>query len=91
MRQCICDGCGKQMKKKVSYCLRIELFAAPEVEFDENDLKQDRKKVIEQIFERAKKMDSKKLEEEVYICYDLNLCKSCRDKFASRIECKEFI
>ncbi len=91
MRKHNCDGCGKQIKKRSGYCLRIELFASGEVEFDEEELWQDLSQAREKLNQQINKMDPKKLEEEVYVAYNLSLCKRCRDKFSQRVKCKEFI
>ncbi|MBU4305323.1 MAG: hypothetical protein KJ893_06865 [Candidatus Omnitrophica bacterium] len=54
-------------------------------------MRRDIKKEMDELCRRAQEMDAKKLEEDVYICYDLSLCKRCRDVFSQRIKCKEFI
>jgi len=91
MSKYICGSCGESIKKRQRYCLHMELFAAPEVELDAEDIRQDLREEMQRIWERVKNVDSKKLEEDVYICYDLTLCKKCRDIFVQRIKCKEFI
>jgi hypothetical protein len=92
MPEYTCDGCGKPIRKKQAcYGLKIQLFAAPEVEIDEPDLRADHRKSMDEINEQVSSMDAKKLEEDVYICYDLHVCRPCRDKFSQRIKCREFI
>ena len=91
MKKYICDSCSKKIAKRQRYCLRIELFAAPEVCLDEEDLLKDSVLEFKAVSEQAKSMSSQKLEEDVYVCYDLSLCKRCRDVFSNRIKCKEFI
>lgn len=92
MSEFTCEGCGKRMEnKRARYCLKIQLFAAPEVELDEADMQADHRKEMEEMNEKLASLDAKKLEEDVYICYDLNICRSCRNKFSQRIKCKEFI
>ena len=59
--------------------------------FDEEDLLRDNMTELIGICAKAKNADVKKLEEDVYICYDLSWGKSCRDIFSQRIKCKEFI
>ena len=86
-----CYSCSKIIGKRQKYCLHIELFAAPEVHLDKDDLLKDSKHEIKKICEQVKTADPKKLEEDVYVCYDLILCKRCRDVFLQRIKCKEFI
>ena len=86
-----CDSCDRQIKHGQRYCLHLDLFASPEVELDENDLAASPSKRLKQLYEQLKRQDPKKLEEEVYIGFDLNLCKSCRDKFVQRIKLREFI
>ena len=87
----ICYNCAKIVAKKQRYCLRVELFADPDVHIDKDDLLKDNKREMEKIYEEVKNMDAKKLEEDVYVCYDLTLCKRCRDVLLRRIKCKEFI
>lgn len=87
----ICDSCSAKILKNQRYCLKIQLYAAPEVELDGNDISKDIKATLDEVMRKAKNMSAKKLEEDVYICYDLNLCKKCRDIFAKRIKLKEFI
>ncbi|MBI4846920.1 MAG: hypothetical protein HY810_10700 [Candidatus Omnitrophica bacterium] len=91
MKNINCDSCGEKIKKRQKYCLRIELFSDPKVELDEGDVNENAKNAMKEIIERVKELDAKKLEEEVYICYDLILCKQCRDKFAQRVKYREFI
>jgi len=86
-----CDGCSKHIKKRQGYRLRIELFACEEVVLDQEDLQQDHHKAIQELCEQLKNADPKKLEEDIYVSYNLNLCKRCRDTFSERIKCKEFI
>jgi len=88
----ICDACGQKLSTTdVRYILKIELYAAPEIVITEEDLKKDHSKEIERLIEQLKDVDAKKLEEEVYVNYQLHLCKKCRDTFNQRIVCKEFI
>ena len=56
-----------------------------------DDLFKDNKREMRKICEEVRGADPKKLEEDVYVCYDLSLCKRCRDVFLQRIKCKEFI
>ncbi|MBU0633535.1 MAG: hypothetical protein KKB82_05110 [Candidatus Omnitrophica bacterium] len=87
----ICDACGKHIRKRQVYCLKVELYAHPEVVLDAEDLAKDNKEEMQKLCARMKNADSKKLEEDVYVAYNLKLCKSCRDKFNQRLKCKEFI
>jgi len=87
----ICDSCSRLIKKRQKYSLRIQIYAAAEVELDAEDLAADHKKAMQKICEKLKNADAKKLEEDVYVCYDLTLCKRCRDVFSERIKHREFI
>lgn len=69
----------------------MELFAAPDVHIGKDDLLKDTEAEMKRICEGLKNADPKKLEEDVYVCYDLILCKQCRDIFHQRIKNKEFI
>ncbi|MEA3438071.1 MAG: hypothetical protein U9R43_16530 [Thermodesulfobacteriota bacterium] len=86
-----CYSCSKIIGKREKYCLHMELFACGDVHIDEDDLSKDNKQEIKKICEELKNADPEKLEEDVYVCYDLNLCKRCRDVFLQRIKCKEFL
>lgn len=86
-----CDACGKRIRKRQAYCLKVELYAHPEVVLDAEDLAMDHKEQMRKLCEQIKNADPKKLEEDVYVAYKLQLCKSCRDKFNQRLKCKEFI
>ncbi len=92
MAEFTCDGCGRKIRKKhACWSLKIQLYAASEVEIDDDDLRADHQKAMEEINEQVSSLDAKKLEEDVYICYDLRVCRQCRDKFSQRVKCKEFI
>ena len=87
-----CDSCSKQLPRHQDrYIVEIKLYAAPEVEITEEDFKTDIRKQIQQLIEEAKDMDKKKLEQEVNVCYKLNLCKRCRDTYNIRLKHKEFV
>ena len=91
MAECRCRNCGQEIRKSRSYCLHLELFAAPEVEIFPDDMFCDHRRKMKEICEGLKDKDPKSLEEDVYICYDLRLCKKCRDLFVKRISTGEFI
>ena len=87
-----CDGCSKKLlHPKDRYILEIKLYATPQIEITKEDLQRDALKDIERLIEEAKGMDKKKLEEEVFVSYKLNLCKICRDTFNARLKHKEFV
>ena len=87
-----CDSCGKELlHPRQRYILKIQLYASPQVEITDEDLKEDANKEIKKLLEQMEKQDTKKLEEEVYVSYRLILCKRCRDIFNQRIKNKEFV
>ena len=86
-----CYNCSKIIEKRQKYCLHMELFASGDVHIDKDDLSKDTKLEMKRLCEKLKTADAKKLEEDVYVYYDLSLCKRCRDVFLQRIKCKEFI
>ena len=87
-----CDSCSKSLPRAQDrYILEVKLYAAPEIEITEEDLKRDIQKEMEQLIEVTKNMDKNKLEEQVHVCYKLNLCKKCRDAFDIRLKHKEFV
>ncbi|MBM3253781.1 MAG: hypothetical protein FJZ16_05990 [Candidatus Omnitrophica bacterium] len=87
-----CDSCSKELPHpKDRYVLDIKLYASPEIEISESDLKKDSREEIQKLLEETKDMDAKQLEEEVYVSYKLNLCKRCRDILNVRLKNKEFV
>jgi hypothetical protein len=87
----ICYSCGGQIGKQKKYTAKIELHASDEVVLEEEDLKKDIKENISQIYEQVKTSDQRKLEEDVYVSFELTICKTCKDVFVRRIKAKEFI
>lgn len=87
-----CDSCSKQLPRpRDRYVLEIKLYAAPEVEFAEEDFKKNLQEEMRQLIEESKNMDKKRLEEEVYVCYKFILCKRCRDAYNARLKYREFV
>jgi endonuclease-3 related protein len=87
-----CDSCSKSLPRPQDrYILEVKLYAAPEIKITEEDLKKDIQSQMQQLIEQTKNMDKKKLEEEVFVSYKLNLCKQCRDIFNMRLKQKEFV
>jgi hypothetical protein len=90
-KQCLCDSCGELIGKRQKYTLKIELFASDEVVIEQKDLDGDLNQKIADLYQSIRNVDAKKLEEDIYICHDLKLCKKCRDIFNQRIKSKEFV
>lgn len=87
-----CDSCSKQLfHPQDRYVLEVKLYAAPEIELTEEDLKKDMQKEMQKLIEETKDMDKKELEEEVFVSYKLNLCKRCRNTFNIRLKHREFV
>jgi len=87
-----CDSCSRSLPRPQDrYILEIKLYAAPEIQITEEDLKKDIQSQMRQLIKQTRDMDKKKLEEEVFVSYKLNLCKRCRDTFNMRLKHKEFI
>lgn len=87
-----CDGCGRGLSRdEIHYVLKMELFAAPDIEIGKEDLIKDHRKEIERLIECMKDRDPKDLEDEVYVAYKLNLCSRCRNIFNQRVSSREFI
>ncbi|HAV43054.1 TPA: hypothetical protein DCX15_03470 [bacterium] len=90
--QYVCDSCGKRLTPTdPRYILKIELYAAPEVVISKEELQRDHSEEIKRLIEEMKDMDTKKLEEEVYVNYRLHLCQRCHNTLNQRIASKEFI
>ncbi|MFH1061354.1 MAG: hypothetical protein V1747_00505 [Candidatus Omnitrophota bacterium] len=90
-KQSVCDSCGDLIKKRQKYSLKIELSASAEVEIEQKDLEGDLNQQLSELYDGVRDIDAKKLEEDIYIRYDLKLCKKCRDIFNQRIKAKEFV
>lgn len=90
-KQSVCDNCGNLIGKRQKYTLKIELYASDDVEIEQKDLDGDLSQKLTDLYQSIRDMDAKKLEEDIYICYDLKLCKKCRDIFNQRIKSKEFV
>ncbi|MFC1703267.1 endonuclease III domain-containing protein [Candidatus Omnitrophota bacterium] len=87
-----CDSCGRKLEKPQSrHVLKIELFVSPEVEFTEQDMRKDAQEELKDLLKQMKQVDPKQLEEDIYVSYQLTLCKRCRDTFNKRIKYKEFV
>jgi endonuclease-3 related protein len=87
-----CDSCSKELPHPQDrYVLDIKLYASPEVEITEEDLKKDLHSEIDKLIEETRGMDAKKLEEEIYVAYKLNLCRKCRDILNMRLKNREFV
>jgi len=89
---CSCDSCGRQLPRPQGrFIVEIKLYASPEMEITKEELEKDSRKEYERLLKELKHMDTRKLEEEVFVAYKLTLCKKCRDTFNSRIQHKEFV
>jgi len=87
-----CDACSRELPHPEDrYVLEVKLYASPEIEITEEDLKKDERKEIKRLIEKTKKIDREILEEEVFVSYRLTLCKKCRDILNARLKHKEFI
>lgn len=87
-----CDACGKALPRpQERYNLNIEMYAAPEVVITKDDLKKDTTAEMKALLKQMEKMDTKDLEEQVYVAHKLYLCQRCRDIFNMRIKQKEFV
>jgi len=88
----ICDSCSKSLPRPQDrYVLEVKLYAAPEVEITKEDYNRDIQAEMKKLIEETKHMDKKKLEEEIFASYKLNLCKKCRDIFDTRLKQREFV
>jgi len=87
-----CDSCSRHLgRPEDRYILEVKLYASPEVELNRKEVKKNLREEIKRLIEESAKMDKKELEEEVYVCYKLILCKKCRDVFNKRLKHKEFV
>ena len=92
MKKYTCDSCGKEIPlEEQRYVLKVELYAAPEVVINKEDLDKDPRIEMAKIYEKMKKMDSQRLSEQVYTQHKFDLCSTCRNIFLSRVKFKEFV
>ncbi|MCX7918265.1 MAG: hypothetical protein N3A72_01400 [bacterium] len=84
----LCDSCGEEIKQSgTRYTFKAELYAAKTpVVFTEEDRHRDFRKEIEQLIQQMETMNPEELNDEVYIHYQFDLCKSCRDKLYQRFK-----
>jgi endonuclease-3 related protein len=69
-----CDSCSKPLPRpRDRYTLEVKLYAAPEIEITEADLKQDIQSQMRRLIEQTKDMDKQKLEQEVFVSFNARL------------------
>jgi len=87
------DRCGKLVHRQQNrYTMKIELFASKEpLEITEEDLDQDHRREMDRLLAEMAKQDPRKLMAEVYCCYTLDLCPSCRETVFERLEQGELL
>ena len=83
-----CDNCKKQIERTLQrYCVKVEVFAAPESpEFTEDDLKKDFKKELKKLVKSASKINPEKLMEDVYVKFEYDMCRKCRDAYLRNLK-----
>jgi len=87
-----CDSCSKELPNPNNrYKLEVKLYCCPDIKITEKDLKKDLREDINSLINQMKHMDKKKLEEDVFVSYNLDLCKRCRDTFNTRLKHREFV
>jgi len=79
----ICDRCGTRIERAMPrYVLNMSVFAAYEtLEIAAADLARDYGEEIRKLIEEIKKMDPKKLEEDITKQLHFDLCRACHQKF----------
>jgi len=77
----VCDRCGQEIKNAgTRYTFKAELYAAKTpVVFTEEDRHRNFRKEIEELIQQMETMNPDELNDEVYINYQFDLCKPCRD------------
>jgi hypothetical protein len=75
--------CGKRIERNMPrYVLNMSVFAAYEtLEIAAADLSRDYEEEIQELIEEIKKMDPKKLEEDIAKQLHFDLCRPCHQKF----------
>ena len=78
----LCDRCAQEIKNGVGrYTLNAELFAAKTpIVFTEQDRNRNFRKEIDELIHQMESMNPDELCDEVYVTYQFDLCKPCRDK-----------
>lgn len=77
----LCDRCGQEIKNAgARYTFKAELYAAKTpVVFTEEDRHRNFRQEIEDLIQQMESMNPDELNDDVYVNYQFDLCKSCRD------------
>jgi|WetSurMetagenome_2_1015567.scaffolds.fasta_scaffold1539370_1 hypothetical protein len=77
-----CDRCGQEITGKTGrYSLNAQLFAAKTpIVFTEKDRHRNFRQEIADLIQQMEHMNPDELNDDVYISYQFDLCKQCRDK-----------
>lgn len=78
----ICDMCGKRIERNMPrYVLNMSVFAAYDtLEIAAADLSRDYEEEIQKLIKEIRKMDPRKLEEDIAKQLHFDLCRACHQK-----------
>jgi hypothetical protein len=83
-----CHSCGREVSKDdILYEIKIEIYAKPgPIEISEEDLGRDYIGEIDRLIEEMGEMDTEELSDQVYECYQFDLCASCRQDLHGKLK-----
>ncbi|MFB3895743.1 MAG: hypothetical protein ACE14V_05515 [bacterium] len=78
----LCDRCGREIPNDTGrYTLKSELFASKTpIVYTEKDRNRNYRKEIAELIQQMEHMNPDELNDEVYVSYQFDLCKPCRDQ-----------
>ena len=77
-----CDLCGKDLPTgSPRYTVRIEVFAAAEVDSTDPELVDKPDEVIQQMLEKMEQMSLKEIEDGNYRIFRYDLCRACQLRY----------
>ena len=77
-----CDLCGKDLPGgSPRYTVRIEVFAAAEVDSSDPDLLSKPDEIIQQMLEKMEQMSLKEIEDGNYRIFRYDLCRQCQLRY----------
>lgn len=89
----LCDRCAALIDHpRARFSLRVELFAAYdglEIPSHEELDKRDLRTEIQQLIQRIETVDARQLERDVYVRYEFDLCKNCRDQLRQKLDSRQ--
>lgn len=85
-----CDRCGEEIKDKaLRYILKVDLYASPgPLIFRKEELETNLSEEIEKLLKEMENKNVDELTDEVFVNYEFDLCKKCRDSLYAQFSRK---